>query len=225
MHAFQKHSILPVLIRIEPGTAPSPRIQQTRTVGWQRAFSQWCRELFIVSWCVFATCVASKVPHCSRKRECSSAGLTRLRLQARGTTVIADYTAYTGNFSTVAIQCLEKCPTDNSKFTFTCDRHTFNYTVDGGYSESSRPPPLSLLPSPLILSFSRHIGSSVGISPSDKSKYVRCCVRRSSHRNLLNPCSSEPVRSIPGCSRGGLRAAGAICLPGACSGGVEGEVR
>ena len=41
----------------------------------------------------------------------------------------------TGNFSTVAIQCLEKCPTDNSKFTFTCDKHTFNYLVDGGYSE------------------------------------------------------------------------------------------
>ena len=40
-----------------------------------------------------------------------------------------------GNFSTVAIQCLEKCPTDNSKFTFTCDKHTFNYLVDGGYSE------------------------------------------------------------------------------------------
>jgi len=49
--------------------------------------------------------------------------------------VLADFTAYTGNFSTVAIQCLEKCPTDNSKFTFTCDRHTFNYTIDGGYSE------------------------------------------------------------------------------------------
>lgn len=54
---------------------------------------------------------------------------------SRGTTVLADYTSYTGNFSTVAIQCLEKCPTDNSKFTFTCDRHTFNYLVDGGFSE------------------------------------------------------------------------------------------
>lgn len=58
---------------------------------------------------------------------------------ARGTTVLADYTAYTGNFSTVAIQCLEKCPTNNSRFTFTCDRHTFNYTIDGGYSECSNP--------------------------------------------------------------------------------------
>ena len=54
---------------------------------------------------------------------------------SRGTTVLADYTSYTGNFSTVAIQCLEKCPTDNSKFTFTCDRHTFNYLVDGGFSK------------------------------------------------------------------------------------------
>ena len=54
---------------------------------------------------------------------------------ARGTTVLADYTAYTGNFSTVAIQCLEKCPANNSRFTFTCDRHTFNYTIDGGYSK------------------------------------------------------------------------------------------
>ena len=54
---------------------------------------------------------------------------------SRGTTVLADYTSYTGNFSTVAIQCLEKCPTDNIKFTFTCDRHTFNYLVDGGFSK------------------------------------------------------------------------------------------
>eukprot|EP00891_Asterochloris_glomerata_P001061 jgi/Astpho2/1061/Aster-07445 len=53
---------------------------------------------------------------------------------ARATTVLADYTSFTGNFSTVAIQCLEKCPTDNSKFTFTCDKHTFNYLVDGGYT-------------------------------------------------------------------------------------------
>ena len=64
---------------------------------------------------------------------------------SRGTTVLADYTSYTGNFSTVAIQCLEKCPTDNSKFTFTCDRHTFNYLVDGGFSESLRPVTASVL--------------------------------------------------------------------------------
>jgi vesicle-associated membrane protein 7 len=53
---------------------------------------------------------------------------------ARGTTVLADYTSYTGNFSTVAVQCLEKCPTNNTKFTFTCDKHTFNYLIDGGFT-------------------------------------------------------------------------------------------
>ncbi|KAK9830315.1 hypothetical protein WJX72_010959 [[Myrmecia] bisecta] len=53
---------------------------------------------------------------------------------ARGTTVLADYTSYTGNFRDVSLQCLSKCPTDNSKFTFTCDRHTFNYLVDGGHT-------------------------------------------------------------------------------------------
>lgn len=53
---------------------------------------------------------------------------------ARGTTVLADYTSFTGNFSTVAIQCLEKCPANNSKFTYTCDKHTFNYVVDGGFT-------------------------------------------------------------------------------------------
>ena len=49
--------------------------------------------------------------------------------------LLADYTSFTGNFATVAIQCLEKCPANNSKFTYTCDRHTFNYVVDGGFSE------------------------------------------------------------------------------------------
>lgn len=53
---------------------------------------------------------------------------------ARGTTVLADYTSFTGNFATVAIQCLEKTPNNNSKFTYTCDKHTFNYVVDGGFS-------------------------------------------------------------------------------------------
>ena len=67
--------------------------------------------------------------------------------------MLADFTAYTGNFSTVAIQCLEKCPTDNSKFTFTCDRHTFNYTIDSGYSALPSPeipvPPSTFLSGPL----------------------------------------------------------------------------
>ena len=48
--------------------------------------------------------------------------------------MLADYTSFTGNFATVAIQCLEKTPNNNSKFTYTCDKHTFNYVVDGGFS-------------------------------------------------------------------------------------------
>ena len=54
---------------------------------------------------------------------------------ARGTTVLADYTSFTGNFSTVAIQCLEKIPANNSNYTYTCDKHTFNYVIDRGFSE------------------------------------------------------------------------------------------
>ena len=56
---------------------------------------------------------------------------------ARGSTVLADYTSYSGNFSTVAIQCLQKCLKNEdskdsapSKITFNADRHTFNYLVD-----------------------------------------------------------------------------------------------
>ena len=39
-----------------------------------------------------------------------------------------------GNFSTIAIQCLQKLPDKDSRFTFTCDRHTFNFVVDNGYT-------------------------------------------------------------------------------------------
>ena len=65
---------------------------------------------------------------------------------ARQTTVLADYTSFTGNFATIAIQCLEKCPANDSRFTYTCDRHTFNYVVDNGFSK-----PHSVLTSPVGL--------------------------------------------------------------------------
>jgi len=57
---------------------------------------------------------------------------------AKGTTVLAQETSYSGNFSTVAIQCLNKCPPSQpgdpqQKLTFTADRHTFNYLVDQGF--------------------------------------------------------------------------------------------
>lgn len=54
---------------------------------------------------------------------------------SRGNTVLADYTSYTGNFSTVALQALEKgAQGANAKFTYSCDGHTFNYLSSNGYT-------------------------------------------------------------------------------------------
>jgi len=52
---------------------------------------------------------------------------------ARGSVVLAEYTEFTGNFTTVAVQCLQKLPSSSNKFTYTCDGHTFNYLVDNGF--------------------------------------------------------------------------------------------
>lgn len=53
---------------------------------------------------------------------------------ARGTVVLADFSNFTGNFSTIAAQCLQKLPPNNNKFTYTCDQHTFNYLVEDGFT-------------------------------------------------------------------------------------------
>ncbi|KAH7281538.1 hypothetical protein KP509_36G052600 [Ceratopteris richardii] len=53
---------------------------------------------------------------------------------ARGSVVLADYSQFTGNFSTIAAQCLQKLPPNNNKFTYTCDQHTFNYLVEDGFT-------------------------------------------------------------------------------------------
>eukprot|EP00850_Spirogloea_muscicola_P004183 SM000017S02923 [mRNA] locus=s17:1140053:1141741:- [translate_table: standard] len=53
---------------------------------------------------------------------------------ARRAVVLAEYTAFSGNFSTIAVQCLAKLPPENNKLTYTCDRHTFNYLVEDGYT-------------------------------------------------------------------------------------------
>ena len=52
----------------------------------------------------------------------------------RDATVLAEYATHTGDFKNVAIQCLEKCPAEKSKFTFTCDGHTLNYRIESGYT-------------------------------------------------------------------------------------------
>ncbi|EPS61521.1 hypothetical protein M569_13274 [Genlisea aurea] len=53
---------------------------------------------------------------------------------ARGTVILAEYTEFTGNFTALAAQCLQKLPTANNKFTYNCDGHTFNYLVEDGFT-------------------------------------------------------------------------------------------
>ncbi|RYR14077.1 hypothetical protein Ahy_B04g070733 isoform I [Arachis hypogaea] len=53
---------------------------------------------------------------------------------SRGTVVLAEYTEFSGNFNTIAFQCLQKLPSSNNKFTYNCDSHTFNFLVDNGFS-------------------------------------------------------------------------------------------
>ncbi|CAL1384457.1 unnamed protein product [Linum trigynum] len=53
---------------------------------------------------------------------------------ARGTVILADYTQFNGNFTTIAAQCLQKLPSTNNKFTYNCDGHTFNYLVENGFT-------------------------------------------------------------------------------------------
>ncbi|KAE9594810.1 hypothetical protein Lal_00013198 [Lupinus albus] len=53
---------------------------------------------------------------------------------SRGTTILSDYTEFTGNFNSIAFQCLQKLPPSNNKFTYNCDDHTFNYLVHNGYT-------------------------------------------------------------------------------------------
>ncbi|CAA0808236.1 Vesicle-associated membrane protein 727 [Striga hermonthica] len=52
---------------------------------------------------------------------------------AKGTVVLAEHTPYSGNFSTIAVQCLQKLPSSSSKYTYSCDGHTFSFLLDGGF--------------------------------------------------------------------------------------------
>ncbi|GAB2294157.1 hypothetical protein Dimus_028377 [Dionaea muscipula] len=53
---------------------------------------------------------------------------------ARGTVILAEYTEFTGNFTSIAFQCLQKLPSTNNKFTYDCDGHTFNFLVSDGFT-------------------------------------------------------------------------------------------
>ncbi|PWA78378.1 vesicle-associated membrane protein [Artemisia annua] len=52
---------------------------------------------------------------------------------AKGTIVLAEHTAYSGNVSTVAVQCLQKLPSGSTKYTYACDGYTFNFLLDTGF--------------------------------------------------------------------------------------------
>ncbi|GJX08311.1 vesicle-associated membrane protein 727 [Tanacetum coccineum] len=52
---------------------------------------------------------------------------------AKGTVVLAEHTAYSGNVSTVAVQCLQKLPSGSPKYTYACDGYTFNFLLDTGF--------------------------------------------------------------------------------------------
>ncbi|KAL8158404.1 putative vesicle-associated membrane protein 726 [Apium graveolens] len=53
---------------------------------------------------------------------------------ARGTVILAEYSGFSGNYISVATQCLQKLPSSNNKFNYTCDGHTFNYLVENGFT-------------------------------------------------------------------------------------------
>ncbi|KAG0484085.1 hypothetical protein HPP92_012177 [Vanilla planifolia] len=53
---------------------------------------------------------------------------------ARGTMVLAEYSDFMGNFIEIALQCLQRLPATNDKFTFNMDGHNFDYLVDDGYN-------------------------------------------------------------------------------------------
>lgn len=55
---------------------------------------------------------------------------------ARGPVILSEHTDFSGNFNSIAFQCLQKLPanSNNNKFTFNADAHTFNYLVDNGFT-------------------------------------------------------------------------------------------
>jgi vesicle-associated membrane protein 72 len=73
---------------------------------------------------------------------------------AKGAVVLAEHTAFSGNFSTVAVQCLQKLPPNSTRSTYSCDGHTFNFLVDHGFGN-----PAFSFPSP----FPR--GTVCGVQP------------------------------------------------------------
>ncbi|RHY92106.1 hypothetical protein DYB35_012865 [Aphanomyces astaci] len=53
-------------------------------------------------------------------------------LVSRGKTVLAEFTASSGNFPTVTRVLLAKIPTEDSKMSYVYDQHIFHYVVQDG---------------------------------------------------------------------------------------------
>jgi len=53
-------------------------------------------------------------------------------LVARGSTVLAEFTNTTGNFTTVTQSILDKIPATNSKMSYVYDRYLFHYIAENG---------------------------------------------------------------------------------------------
>ncbi|KAK9126040.1 hypothetical protein Scep_014886 [Stephania cephalantha] len=52
---------------------------------------------------------------------------------AKGTVVLANHTSFSGNFSAIAVQCLQKLPSTSSKYKYSCDGYTFNFLIDNEF--------------------------------------------------------------------------------------------
>ncbi|TYG98801.1 hypothetical protein E1A91_A10G136000v1 [Gossypium mustelinum] len=88
---------------------------------------------------------------------------------ARGMVILAEYTEFTGNFTSIAGQCLQKLPSSNNKFTYNCDGHTFNYLVENGFIESAgRQIPIAFLER-IKEDFSRRYGGGKAATATAKS--------------------------------------------------------
>ncbi|KAL6517564.1 hypothetical protein OROMI_033265 [Orobanche minor] len=66
----------------------------------------------------------------------------QLQLGSSGaTTLLLKHTPYSGNFSTIVVQCLQKLPSNSSKYTYSCDGHSFNFLLDSGFVARCEPDP------------------------------------------------------------------------------------
>jgi hypothetical protein len=54
---------------------------------------------------------------------------------ARGSTLLAEYSVFAGNFGSVAKDYLSKA-TNAGRFAYTVDSHVFSFLAEDGYSES-----------------------------------------------------------------------------------------